>query len=82
MADKVRLNNAGVAKLLKSAAFAEVVDAAARQIAAAAGPDAEVEGYTTDRGAASVSVPADQQAIGGALTRGAEALGVEVVQKS
>lgn len=49
-----------------------------RQIAAAAGPDAQLDEYVTDRAAASVSVPADQQAKHGVLTRAAAAAGLEV----
>lgn len=78
---RVRLNNKAVAGLLKSPAFAELVNGVAREVAAAAGSDAEVDGYTTDRGAAAVMVPAEDQAMYGTLTRAAEAVGLEVVQK-
>ncbi|NMD55187.1 hypothetical protein FK530_06790 [Tsukamurella conjunctivitidis] len=78
MADpKFKLDKRGGAEVLKQLA-AEQINALARQIAAQAGPDAEVEPYTTDRAAASVSVPADQQAADGVLTRAASAAGVEV----
>lgn len=74
---KFKLNYKGGAEVLKQIA-ASTVNAAARQVAASAGPDAEVEDYTTDRAAASVSVPADQQARDGVLTRAASAAGLEV----
>lgn len=78
---RVRLNNANIGKLLKSPAFAALVNGVAEQIAAAAGPEAEIDHYTTDRGAAAVEVPAEDQAMYGTLTRAAEACGFEVVQK-
>lgn len=78
---RVRLNNANVGKLLQSPAFAALVNRVANEVAAAAGSDAVVEEYTTDRGAAAVMVPAEDQAIYGTLTRAAEAVGLEVVQK-
>lgn len=75
-----RLNRAGGAEVLKQVAAA-AVNAAAQQVAAAAGPDAQVEHYTTDRAAAAVSVPAEQQARDGVLTRAATAAGLEVREK-
>ena len=77
MTVKFKLNYKGGGEVLKQTA-APAVNAAARQVAAAAGPDAEVNTYTTDRAAASVSVPAEQQAKDGALTRAASAAGLEV----
>jgi hypothetical protein len=77
----VRLNRAGIARLIKSPEFAALVNDAAIRAAAGAGPNAKVETYTTDREAAAVVVPAEDQAIGGALTRGAAAAGLEIKQK-
>lgn len=75
-----RLNRAGGAEVLKQLA-APHINALARQVAAAAGADAEVDEYTTDRAAAAVSVPAGQQAKDGRLTRAASAAGLEVRSK-
>lgn len=75
---RVRLNRAGVGKVLKSEAFAALANAAAAKVAAAAGEGAVVEGYTTDRGAAAVLVSAEDQALNGTLTRAAAAAGLEV----
>lgn len=77
---KFRLNRKGGAEVLKELA-APHINALAQQIAAKAGPDAEVDEYTTDRAAASVAVPAHQQAKDGALTRAAAAAGLEVRAK-
>ncbi|WP_019204582.1 hypothetical protein [Tsukamurella sp. 1534] len=78
MADpKFKLDRAGGAEVLKELAAAHVNELA-RQIAAAAGADAEVETYSTDRAAASVGVPAHRQATDGVLSRAAAAAGVEV----
>lgn len=78
----VRLNRTAVGNLLKSEGFSQFVNAVAARVAAEAGDDAIVEGYTTDRGAAAVLVPAEDQARDGALTRAAAAVGLEVKQKS
>lgn len=75
-----RLNRAGGAEVLKQLA-APHINALAQQVAAAAGDDAEVEEYTTDRAAASVGVPAHQQAKDGVLTRAAARAGLEVRAK-
>jgi hypothetical protein len=75
-----KLNRKGGAEVLKQIA-AEHVNALARQIAAQAGKHAELEEYTTDRAAASVSVPAAIQAKDGVLTRAASAAGLEVRSK-
>lgn len=75
-----KLDRKGGAEVLKQIA-ADSVNEAARRVAAGAGPDAEVAEYTTDRAAASVSVPAEQQAKDGALTRAASAAGLEVRAK-
>lgn len=77
---KFELNYKGGGEVLKQFAAA-AVKAAAREVSAAAGPDAEVEEYTTDRAAAAVSVPAEQQAKDGRLTRAASAAGLEVRAK-
>ncbi|WP_454199588.1 hypothetical protein [Nocardia sp. Marseille-Q1738] len=74
----VRLNHEGIARLLKSREFAAVVKGAAHRVAAEAGEDATVSEYTTDRAAAAVSVPAEQQARDGVLTRAAASVGLEV----
>lgn len=77
----VRLNNRNIGKFLKSDAVAAIVNAAAERIAAEAGPNAVVEQYTTDREAAAVLVPAEEQARDGTATRAAAAAGYEVKQK-
>lgn len=81
MADpKFKLNYRGGAEVLKQLAAGEV-NRLAQQIATRAGDGAELRPYTTDRAAASVSVPAEQQAKDGVLTRAASAAGLEVRQK-
>ncbi len=75
-----KLNRKGGAEVLNELAASAVNDLA-RQIAASAGDDAELSEYTTDRAAAAVSVPADQQATDGVLTRAASAAGLEVRAK-
>lgn len=75
-----KLNRAGGAEVLKQLA-APAIKELARKIAADAGDDAEVVEYTTDRAAASVRVPAEQQAKDGVLTRAAAAAGLEVRAK-
>lgn len=72
-----RINRKGGAEVLKQIA-APTINALAKQIAESAGDDAVVEEYTTDRAAASVSVPAAQQAKDGRLTRAATSAGLEV----
>ncbi len=83
MADavKVTLNRTAVANLLRSEPMANLANAAARRVAAAIGDDARVSEYTTDRRAASVSVPTYRQARDGALTRAAARAGLEVRSK-
>ncbi|MFC9768834.1 hypothetical protein [Rhodococcus jostii] len=78
MAPKFRLDRTGVAEVLKSPAAAALINATARSVASKAGDSAEVSEYTTDRRAAAVSVPAEDQARDGALTRAAAAAGLEV----
>lgn len=75
-----RLDRKGGAEVLKQFS-APSVNALAQQVANAAGEDAEVVEYTTDRAAASVRVPAEQQAKDGVLTRAAAAAGLEVRSK-
>lgn len=75
-----RLNRKGGAEVLKVLA-APQINALARQVADSAGDDAEVEEYTSDRAAASVAIPAAQQAKDGRLTRAASAAGLEVRSK-
>jgi hypothetical protein len=75
-------DHAGIGEILKSAEAAAIVNAAARKIADTVGPDAQVDEYTTDRRAASVSVPAEMQTRDGALTRAAAAVGLEVRSSS
>lgn len=75
-----RLSRKGGAEVLKQLA-AGPVNTLAQQVASAAGADAEVDQYTTDRAAAAVSVPAEQQAKDGVLTRAAAAAGLEVQSK-
>lgn len=75
-----RLNRAGGAQLLKQVA-AGSINAIAQKVAAGAGPDAVVAEYTTDRAAAAVSVPADQQARDGVLTKAVAAVGLEIRPK-
>lgn len=71
------LNFEGGAEVLKVMA-APHIHALAQAIAATAGDDAEVVEYITDRAAAAVRVPAEQQAKDGVLTRALSAAGVEV----
>lgn len=80
MTSSFRLNRKGGAEVLKELA-AEAINALGRQVAAGAGKDAEFNAYTTDRAAASVSVPAEQQARDGVLTRAAAVAGLEVRAK-
>lgn len=75
-----KLNRAGGAEVLKELA-ADAIHALAQQVAAQAGDAAQVDEYTTDRAAASVSVPAHLQAKDGVLTRAAAAAGLEVRSK-
>lgn len=72
-----KLNIKGGAEVLQHMAAAEI-DALAKKIADEAGPDAELKEYRTDRAAASVRVPAHQQAKDGVLSRAAASAGLEV----
>lgn len=76
-APKFKLNIKGGEEVLKQLA-APHINAFARRVAEQAGDDADVDEYTTDRAAASVSVPAYQQAKDGVLSRAAAAAGLEV----
>jgi hypothetical protein len=72
-----KLNFEGGAEVLKVMA-APHIKALADAIAATAGGDAKVKMFTTDRAHASVSVPAEQQAKDGVLTRGLSGAGIEI----
>lgn len=75
-----RMNYKGGSEVLKELA-APHINALAQHVAATAGDGAEVTEYTTDRAAASVSVPAEAQAKDGVLTRAVSAAGLEVRAK-
>lgn len=74
----LRIDRRAIAKIAKSAEAQQVVAAAARKIADAAGDDAEVDEYMTDRRSAAVKVPAHQQATDGALSRAASSAGITI----
>lgn len=78
--DGVQLDYEGGAEVLKNVAE-DLVHGVARTVAAAAGDDAEVSFFTTDRAVALIRVPANQQAKDGVLTRAAAAAGLEVRSK-
>ena len=93
MANKLRLDRAGMAEMLKSAGLARDVEAAAQRVAANVGEvsthdgpvPATVSTYTTDRAAAAVSI-AHPAGIGleakyGVLAKAAAAAGLEVRAK-
>jgi hypothetical protein len=71
------LNFAGGAEVLKEMA-APLISTLAHTVAATAGEDAKVSVFTTDRAHASVSVPAEQQARDGVLTRAFAEAGFEI----
>ncbi|ORA23402.1 hypothetical protein [Mycobacterium aquaticum] len=71
------LDHRGAEEVLKRIAAGEI-NALARKVGSHAGDDAIVAEYTTDRAAASISVPAEQQAKDGVLTRAAAAAGLEI----
>lgn len=77
-ASNFRLDRRGVAEVLRSEGVAKLANEAADQLADRLGEGAKVQRYTTDRKAASVSIPAEQQARDGALTRAAAAVGLQV----
>ncbi|WP_234797683.1 hypothetical protein [Mycobacteroides chelonae] len=74
------LDRDGGAEVLKELAAAAIKDLAG-QVADDIGEGAQVKIYTTDRAAASVSVPAEMQAKDGVLTRAAAAAGLDVRPK-
>lgn len=79
---KIRLDSKAIRTLLqKDPAINGMVDSAAKVLAANIGESAEVDDYQTDRAAAAVSVPAEDQARDGALTRAAAAVGLKVKVK-
>src|SRR6185436_5556492 len=71
------LNLEGGAEVLKVMA-AETIYKLADVIGASAGEDAKVSKFVTDRAHASVSVPAEQQAKAGVLTRAFADAGIEI----
>lgn len=74
------LDQEGGAEVLKELAASAINDLAL-QVADDIGEGAKVKTYTTDRAAATVSVPAEMQAKDGVLTRAAAAAGLEVRPK-
>jgi DNA-binding sugar fermentation-stimulating protein len=73
----VEIDDEGAQEVLTQMAR-QHIDELARQVAKGAGEDAIVHTFTTDRAAASISVPAEQQAKHGVLTRAAAEAGLEV----
>lgn len=80
MAPPFRPDRAGIREILQTELKAEI-NRLAHAIGDQCGDDVEVQSYTTDRGAASVTVPALLQARDGVLTRAASAVGLEVRTK-
>jgi hypothetical protein len=88
MLESFRLDTAGVREVLKSQELRNAVDGLAEQIAdnvrtaVPQGTTVSVRGYTTDRGAASITVEDVRgmawQARDGILTRAAGSVGLEV----
>lgn len=74
------LDREGGAEVLKEISAAFIAEVAG-QVAAEAGPNAQVTMRVTDRARASVKVPAEEQAVDGVLTRAAAAVGLEVVAR-
>lgn len=74
------LDQEGGAEVLKELAATAIKDLA-EWVADDIGDGATVKIYTTDRAAASVSVPAEMQAKDGVLTRAAAAAGLQVRPK-
>lgn len=80
----VKLDHKGIAEVLKSAEVRALMNDVAHQVAEAASgaingaSPVPVHEYTTDRGAASVSIRAKYQVTDGVLTRAAAGLGLEV----
>lgn len=77
---KFKLNRKGGSEVLKKMAAGQI-NALADRVADQAGAGAYVHKRTTDRAAATVGVPAARQAKHGALTRAANAVGLEVRPK-
>jgi len=71
------LNKKGAAEVLKGLDAAPV-NALAQEVAKNAGDAVWVNEYTTDRPAASVTIPAARQAKHGTLTKAATSAGLEV----
>lgn len=71
-----RLDHRGAEEVLKS--MSAEIGALAQEVAANCGDAVWVNHYTTDRSAASVTIPAARQAKHGTLTRAASAAGLEV----
>lgn len=71
-----KIDHKGASEVLKMP-VAEI-GALAQQVAANAGDAVWVNEYTTDRAAASVTIPAARQAKHGTLTKAASAAGLEV----
>lgn len=83
-----KADRSGIKELLKSPEIAALINATARRVASSVQADdlpVEVDQYTTDRRAASVTIahPAGlaMQAKHGALTKAAAAAGLEVTKK-
>lgn len=76
-----KLDHKGAEEVLKTLARGEI-NALAEKVKANAGDTAWMNTYTTDRAAASVTIPAARQAKHGTLTRAASAAGLEVKAKS
>lgn len=79
----VKIDRAGIGRLLKSDDVAAMVNRTADRVHAAIDPevDAKVAHYTTDRRAAAVRCKAEDQLRDGALTRAAAAVGLTVYQR-
>lgn len=76
---QISVNRAAVGRILKSQKVATMTNAAAARVARASG--GKMNAYTTDRKAAAVTVPAEEQARDGKLTRGASSAGLRVKAK-
>lgn len=78
MRARVTIDRQGVRNVLNSPKVAAAVNRSARRVARKAGRGVSVQEYTTDRQAASVGLPAEDQAKHGVLVRAAQAAGLEV----
>jgi len=72
----------GMEEVLKSAGVAAEIHALGKRVGDNAGDAVWVDHYTTDRAAASVTIPAARQAKHGTLTKAASAAGLEVKARS